>query len=63
MAQNGIGVAGSEDLEADMTGFQLVSQTEIDQEAEYQARLKHEAEMRTAFVEGKKKYDGRIDGR
>ena len=42
---------------ADMPGFQLTSQIEIDQEAKYQARLGKEAAMRESIVKGQKKYD------
>jgi hypothetical protein len=54
-------IAGKEQLtrrpRADMPGFQLVDQIEIDQEAKYQARLKFEVEMRAAITTGQKKYD------
>ncbi len=43
---------------ADMPNFQLVSQTEIDQEAKYQARLQAEASMRSAIASGEKKHEG-----
>ena len=42
---------------ADMPGFQLVSQIEIDQEAKYRIRLQIETEMRTAIVAGQKQYE------
>lgn len=42
---------------ADMPGFELVDPIEIDQEAKYQARLKLEAQMRSAIAAGQKKYD------
>ena len=41
----------------DMPDFQLVDQTEIDQEAKYQARLLLEAQMRAAIAAGEKKYE------
>jgi hypothetical protein len=53
--------AGNEQLSrrprADMPGFQLVDQIEIDQVTKYQGRLKLEAEMRAAITTGQKKYD------
>lgn len=53
--------AGKEQLacrpRAEMPGFQLIDQIEIDQEVKYQARLKLEAETRAAVVTGQKMYD------
>ncbi|MFH1921141.1 MAG: hypothetical protein ABIP48_14830, partial [Planctomycetota bacterium] len=42
---------------ADMPGFQLTNQTEIDQEAKYQARLELEAAMRKSIARGEKQHD------
>jgi hypothetical protein len=42
---------------ADMPKFQLTSQTEIDQEAKYQARLEVEAAMRKSIIERGRQYD------
>ena len=42
---------------ADSPGFQLVSPTEVDQEAKYQARLRVEATMRQAIVRGETRYE------
>jgi hypothetical protein len=42
---------------ADMPRFRLASQTEIDQEAKYQARLETEKAMRSAIAQGEKRYD------
>jgi len=42
---------------ADMPGFELVEQCEIDQEAKYQARLSLESAMRAAISTGQKKYE------
>jgi len=47
---------------ADMANFKLTSKTEISQEAKYQARLKVEAEMRSAISAGRKQYEGRSGG-
>jgi hypothetical protein len=43
---------------ADMPDFKLASQVEIDQQAKYEAQLKHESEMRSAITAGQKEYDG-----
>ncbi len=42
---------------ADMPDFQLASQTEIEQEAKYQARLDVEAAMRESILKGEKRYE------
>jgi hypothetical protein len=42
---------------AEMAGFELVSQTELDAEAKYQRRLHAEQQMRRAIVEGRKLTD------
>ena len=42
---------------ADMPGFRLASQIEIDQQAKYEARLKAEAQMRSAIAGGRKEYE------
>jgi len=42
---------------ADMPGFQLVEQIEIDQQQKYQAQLQMEAAMRHAIAGGQKKYE------
>ena len=47
---------------ADMADFRLTSKTEISQEAKYRARLKVEAEMRSAISAGKKQYEGKSGG-
>ena len=47
---------------ADMPGFQLTSQVEIDQEAKYQARLEVEAAMRKSIARGEKQYDATPPG-
>jgi hypothetical protein len=47
---------------ADMPNFQLVSQTEIDQEAKYRARLKAESAALRAIVRGERKHDAPRDG-
>jgi hypothetical protein len=43
----------------DMPGFKLLSPIEIAQEAKYRARLKLEAEVRSAIVGGRKSYENR----
>jgi hypothetical protein len=42
---------------ADMVDFQLTSQTEIDQESKYRARLEVEAAMRQSILKGEKRYE------
>jgi hypothetical protein len=42
---------------ADMPGFRLVEQVEVEQEAKYQARLAIETTMRRAIAAGDKKYE------
>ena len=43
---------------ADMLDFRLASQTEIEQEAKYQARLDVEAAMRQSILKGEKRHEG-----
>jgi len=47
---------------ADMPGFELVDQIEIEQEAKYQARLQLETAMRQAIADGQRHYES-DDGR
>jgi len=42
---------------ADMPGFELVDQIEIEQEAKYQARLQLETAMREAIANGRRRYE------
>ena len=42
---------------ADMPGFRLVEDIEIQQEKKYQALLQQENEMRAAIAAGRKKYE------
>ncbi len=49
-------------LRPDLPDFQSVSQIEIEQEELYQARLKLEAEMRAAMVQGEKRFSPEAKG-
>jgi len=47
---------------ADMPGFRLVSEVEIEQEQKYQAQLEQEAQMRAAIARGEKRLPGDAGG-